>query len=161
MTHSYCPSARIKFLSWSPPAGVESGEGWDYFGSVAEYRVRAAMDAWTFFYALLLAIAATAALIVVPSILEYFLTRRLFMRFAQLQCASCHSPVGLEAVRSGKDVSPFEEVWGDGTDHFSYCQPTCRVVSCPRCKHNWILRYNGQGSQFGPEMSVTEADIDV
>jgi hypothetical protein len=114
------------------------------------------MSASTIVYALLVAIAGAAAIIIVPNIPFYFGRRRLMRRFAQLQCEACKKPFGLEAVRSGKNVSPFEELWSDGKDHHIHHHPICRLVLCPHCHHAWVLRHNRQGEKFGPEISIHE-----
>lgn len=116
------------------------------------------MDASTIFYGLVLAVAGTAAIIVFPNIPDYFSWKRLLQRFAQLRCGTCEKPFGIETVRSGKDVSPFEELWRDEKNHFVHHHPTCLSVVCSHCQHSWVLRHNSQGEQFGPELFVNEPE---
>lgn len=114
------------------------------------------MDATTIVYTLLLAIAGTAAIILIPEIRAYFSIKRLLQRFAQLRCGACQKALGIEAVRTGTDISPFEELWSDDNRDFIHHYPTCVSVVCPHCQHRWVLRHNSEGETFGPELSVHE-----
>ena len=114
------------------------------------------MDASTIVYGLLLAVVGAATIVIVINIPFYCIRRRLLQRFAQLHCGKCQKPFGIESVRSGKDVSPFEEIWSDGKDHLIHNHPTCLSVVCSHCQRTWVLRHNSRGEQFGPELSVNE-----
>lgn len=107
-------------------------------------------------YSVLIAIAILVVLgAIVGAIARYF-TLRLWKRFAALQCLGCSAAFGMDSVRAGRDVSPFEELWSDGVDHCIHVRPTCLLVICPACGHNYVIRHQNRGETFGPELSVQE-----
>jgi len=118
------------------------------------------MELSTVLIAFLLALLGTAAIFFVPYIPYYFIKRRLWRQFAELQCVGCQRSFGLQAIESGEDISPFEELWEDpdGGPVSVGCQPICLSVVCPNCQRTWELRYNSQGEWFGPEFSVNEPE---
>lgn len=114
------------------------------------------MDGLTILYSVLIAIAGTAAIIIVPNMVGKFLRNRLWRRFANLGCPDCRLPFGIDALQSGTDDSPFEELWLDQHDELFHVHPTCRQVVCPHCHRTWVLRHQTRGADFGPELEVAE-----
>ena len=112
------------------------------------------MDALTILYSVLLAVAGTAALIIIPNLFGKNIERRLWQRFAHLNCPDCKVAFGIDAIQSGEDVSPTEELWEDNNGRTTGLQPTCRKVVCPGCGRNWVLRHQNRGANFGPELEV-------
>jgi hypothetical protein len=84
--------------------------------------------------------------------------------FAQFECPECGRSVGAGAARAGRDVSPFEEIWGDDEEgagrELWHCHPTCREVRCEGCGHVFVLRLNRQGETCGPRRSVERWEDD-
>jgi hypothetical protein len=109
-----------------------------------------------------IAVVITALLVAIPQIIgeraEARFEKRVFERFSRCNCRVCGTTFGAEAVQTGKDTSPMEELWSDGKDSFIHCFPTCRVVTCPSCGAFSEIRFNHQGPFFGPEVEVREPD---
>src|SRR4051794_26409046 len=84
---------------------------------------------------------------------------RAIREFGKFPCPWCGKPVGDAAAWMGKDVSPWEEIWGDdeGTNT-RHCHPTCRAVRCDSCANEFVLRLNRQGKKCGPRLSVRSRD---
>lgn len=88
---------------------------------------------------------------------------RAVREFRNFPCPQCGKRVGDAAARAGKDVSPWEEIWGDDDDdgaNTRHCHPTCRSVRCDNCATEFVLRLNRQGNKCGPRLSVRSRDED-
>ena len=89
-----------------------------------------------------------------------FLVRRAVREFARFPCPNCGAVLGGAAARTGKDVSPFEELYRDGERAWN-CVPMYWKVQCGACAHEYVLRLNRRGGErCGPRLSVVSDDSD-
>jgi hypothetical protein len=109
----------------------------------------------------LIVVGLVALCVGVAVVGEKISVRRAIREFSQFPCPKCGNPLGESAASAGKDVSPFEEIWGDDDGTKSrHCHPMCREVRCAACDHEFVLRLNRRGTKCGPRLSVRSYEDD-
>lgn len=128
-----------------------------------------AMD---FLITLLIAVVCTALLIWIPSVRYAAEERTRFAMFAALECPHCGTPFELDAVEAGRNTTFFglctveahpgtkrvDETCSDAEDDLIHGDVICRVVTCPSCGVDSEIRFQNQGKDVGPKLSVRDSD---
>jgi hypothetical protein len=109
-----------------------------------------------FVYAALIAVPLAALLLCGCALVNWLAQRRDLREMATFACPACSRPAGPAAIKAGRDISPWEELWTEQGGELVHCHPVCRSVICPGCGHSFVIRLNCEGQRFGPRLSVDE-----
>jgi hypothetical protein len=107
--------------------------------------------------ATLIALALVAFLVVACALFNRISAIRVVHEMAAFACPYCSCPMGLKAISDGRDCSPYEELWNLHGE-VVHCHPVCRSVKCERCSNCCVIRLNREGEQFGPRLSLVDAE---
>ena len=113
-----------------------------------------------FFIAFLIVVSFVGVWLAVSALFGKRAEKQVFREMGSALCPTCGSPLGVNEVSSGKESTPWEELWGDenDSDEFIHHYPRCRQVTCVNCKRLLEIRLNTEGESIGPRLSVREID---
>jgi hypothetical protein len=111
----------------------------------------------TIVIAISIALPLAAVLLVVSALFHRISLKRIDHEMASFPCPYCAHPFGVKAISNGQDCSPFEELW-PLQGKLVHCHPVLGSVKCEHCGSCCVIRLNRDGGQFGPRLSVDDAE---
>jgi hypothetical protein len=100
------------------------------------------------------AVLIASAIVFAIAVISRISAARNFRVMASAKCPRCTNPIGLAAVKNGRECSPFEELWTDDDEVTVHCHPQIRRVECVHCHECVEIRLNKEGPRFGPRLTA-------